>query len=407
MLLLFVVASLLVASEARILRQQEPVKNSYIVVLHQGVNDTASAVNAARSYGDLTVKKVWAFSTFRGFVVNVASPKAEASLLQLERHVDVDYIEENGVVRTSQQCNIQRDATWGIDRVNHDKPDLDGDFIYQHEGEGVTAYVIDTGIRLDHVEFRPAGRAIWGVNTIDGTTTDGNGHGTHVAGTIGGVTYGIAKKVTLVAVKVLNNQGSGTWQSVIDGMEWVVGYNSGGNRKGVINMSLGGGKTQSVNDAADACSRAGILTVVAAGNNNGDACNTSPASAPTALTVGSTVLTPVDNPDAPGEDEGQEDTRSSFSNYGSCVKVFGPGTLVTSAWHTSASAIHTISGTSMASPHVAGVGANLWSQDLSLNSAQLQTKMSSVAQDGLINLQCTNAACRNSPNKFIHLPMCQ
>jgi len=390
----------LVAS-ARVMTVEKPVPEQYIIQLHPERN-VSTVRDVVRSLGgDTKLRRVWSFSGFRGLSISTTS---QAHLEKLSRHPDVDFIEQNGVVRHYQQCNIQRDATWGIDRVNHDKPDLDGEFIYQQEGAGVTVYVVDTGIRLDHIEF--GGRAIWGTNTIDGVNNDGNGHGTHVAGTIGGRTYGVAKAVSLVAVKTLDARGSGTYESIIDGLEWVVGYNTGGNKKGIANLSLGGGKSVALNNACDEVTRAGVLMVVAAGNENSDACTRSPASANTVIAVGSTVLTPLDDPSQPGEDEGQEDSRSSFSNYGTCVKVFAPGTLITSAWHTTATAIHTISGTSMACPHVVGVGANLWSKDLSKTAAQLQTEMSNDAITGLVNLNCVNAACRSTTNKFIHLPMC-
>lgn len=219
-----------------------------------------------------------------------------------------------------------------------DRP-LDTQYQFNDTAAAVTAFVIDTGIRADHIDF--VGRVGPGYSAIaDGNgTNDCNGHGTHVSGTIGGVTWGIAKGVQLVPVRVLDCAGSGSLSGVVAGLDWVAGSSL---RPAVANLSLGSSKSSTVNAAVAGAFNKGVTMVVAAGNNNADACLYSPSSEPTAITVGATT---------------SSDARASYSNYGSCVDVFAPGSNITSAWHTSALATNTISGTSMASPHVAGIAA--------------------------------------------------
>lgn len=235
---------------------------------------------------------------------------------------------------------VQGGATWGLDRVDQRARPLNGTYRYTTTGAGVTAYIIDTGIYTAHTQF--GGRASGGFTSIaDGRgTADCNGHGTHVAGTIGGATYGVAKAVRLVGVRVLDCTGSGTWSGVIAGIDWVT-YNHNG--PSVANMSLGGGFNQAVNDAVTNSIAEGVTYAVAAGNSNDNACSYSPSSTPLALTVGATDI--------------NDSRATSFSNYGSCLDVFAPGVNITSAWPTSTTATNTISGTSMASPHVAGLAA--------------------------------------------------
>jgi subtilisin family serine protease len=240
-------------------------------------------------------------------------------------------------------CEDQDAATWGLVRTSERELKIDGHFFHTDlAGEGVDAYIVDTGIYIEHEDFE--GRASWGTDTVDNPSpkTDGNGHGTHVAGTVAGKTWGIAKKANLIAVKVLGASGSGTWAGVIAGMEWVVDHHQSKptKRPSTANMSLGGGYSAAINEAADAMVNAGVGLAVAAGNENQNACNVSPASSARAMTVGATD---------------KFDARSYFSNWGKCVKVFGPGSDITSAWIGGKTATRAISGTSMASPHVCGV----------------------------------------------------
>jgi serine protease len=261
------------------------------------------------------------------------SPQAATALA---RNPNVAYVEPDQVVHT---VATQSNATWGLDRVDQRSLPLNGTYIYDATGSGVNAYIIDTGIRLTHNEF--TGRLIGGYDAITngGSASDCNGHGTHVAGTVGGTTYGVAKAVKLSPVRVLNCQGSGTTSGVIAGVDWVTANHA---KPAVANMSLGGGASTSLDNAVTNSVNKGVTYVVAAGNSTADACNYSPARAAGAITVGATTST---------------DARASYSNFGSCVDIFAPGSSITSAWHTSNTAINTISGTSMASPHVAGVAA--------------------------------------------------
>jgi len=291
-------------------------------------------------------------------------------------------------------CVVQSGATWGIDRISEKAIQLDGDYEYEYDGAKTDSYIIDTGILLTHNEF--GGRAVHGATfTGDGRNEDCNGHGTHVAGTVGGTVYGVAKKVSLVAVKVLNCAGSGTWEGVMGGVNWVGQQYSEKKKPSTANMSLGGGRHVALNNAVEALVRTGVVVVVAGGNSNADACNYSPASALLAITVGSTDV---------GDNSGvQVDIRSSFSNFGRCTDMWAPGTMVTSAWIGSNTAIRTISGTSMASPHVCGVANLILDENPTWNPTQVETLMIEKSTRGIIQLNCGNrAACLESPNRMVY-----
>ena len=232
----------------------------------------------------------------------------------------------------------QSPATWGLDRIDQRARPLSNSYTYTRTGAGVRAYIIDTGIRFSHGEF--GGRATSGFDAVDGGAADDcNGHGTHVSGTVGGATYGVAKGVSLVGVRVLDCAGSGTTSGVIAGVDWVTANHV---KPAVANMSLGGGASAALDQAVANSIAAGVTYAIAAGNSNARACNYSPARVATAITVGATTST---------------DARASYSNWGSCLDLFAPGSSITSSWYTSNTATNTISGTSMATPHVAGVAA--------------------------------------------------
>ena len=279
-----------------------------------------------------------------GFVGTV-SEAARAGLLKDARIVRM---EENATITTQQDPGA---LSWGLDRIDQRPTELDGAYRYDGVGDGVTVYVVDTGIQVGHPEF--GGRATHG---YPGDAEDCHGHGTHVAGTIGGTTYGVAKGVDLVAVKVLDCAGTGTWADMIAGLEWVA---ANGVRPAVINMSLGGAFSETANEAVARLTDLGFPVVVAAGNSNADACGTSPASAPSAITVAATA---------------SNDLRAGFSNYGPCVDWFAPGARIESAWLDGTT--RELSGTSMASPHTAGVAALLLGTNGALSAGEVTDSLS-------------------------------
>lgn len=289
-----------------------------------------TVVDVASRY-DLDVRQLYTHA-LHGMVVQAD----ERKLARLLNDPRVEFIEEDGYVELSA---TQTGATWGLDRVDQRDRPLNGTYIYDPLAANVRAYIIDSGIRTGHTQFGT--RLLSGYSAInDGRgTNDCNGHGTHVAGTVGGTTWGIAKQVRLVPVRVFGCTGGSANSTIIAGIDWVRA-----NRvlPAVANMSLGGGASTATDNATNNLINSGVTVVVAAGNDNANACNYSPARVANAVTVGSTTST---------------DARSSFSNFGSCVNIFAPGSSITSAWSTSTSASNTISGTSMASPHVAGAAA--------------------------------------------------
>ena len=260
----------------------------------------------------------------------------------------------------------QTGATWGLDRLDQRVLPLNGSFAYQADGTGVTAYIFDSGINFAHDEF--GGRATTGFDAITpgGNAADCNGHGTHVAGTVGGGTYGVAKKVRLVAVRVLDCNGSGTTSSLIAGIDWM---NANRMAPAVANLSLGGGYSQASNDAIARSAAAGVVVTVAAGNSAVDACTTSPASAPDAIAVGATDNT---------------DTFASFSNHGSCVRINAPGVNIVSAWIGSNTITVGASGTSMAAPHVAGAVAAYLQRNPGATPAQVRAALTGSATANVI-----------------------
>jgi len=319
-------------SRAKLLRTSEPIPGQYIVVLKDGRSSVASIAAEQTTLAGASVGRVFEHA-LRGYVFH----GTEASVQRLLEDPRVKYVEENGIARVNA---TQTGATWGIDRIDQRFLPLSTTYTYNATGAGVNAYIIDTGIRITHAEF--GGRAVHSFTSVpDGNgANDCHGHGTHVAGTVGGTTYGVAKMANLYAVRVLDCGGSGTWDGVIAGIDWVTANRT---LPAVANMSLGGAAMQSVDDAVtNSITTGGVVYAIAAGNGSADACGSSPARTPLAITVGATETT---------------DVRASYSNYGTCLDIFAPGTGVTSAWNTSDTATNTISGTSMATPHVAGAAA--------------------------------------------------
>ncbi|SEO92384.1 Peptidase inhibitor I9 [Actinacidiphila rubida] len=327
------------ATPAPLHRAGNAVPHQYIVTLDNGLDPSAFA----KKFGVLPMFHYT--KVFSGF----ASTFSAAQLDTVRRTPGVASVEENATVTADDLHGTTADrahrqdgprasraaaASWGLDRIDQRTLPLDDRFSTIGEGQGATAYILDTGIDYSHSEF--GGRAVPGYDAIgDGRNgQDCEGHGTHVAGTIGGATYGVARQATLVSVRVLDCQGEGTLAGIIAGMDWVA---QNAHQRAVANASLGGGYSPALNDAADALSDSGVLPVVAAGNDGADACNVSPASAPRVLTLGATDRT---------------DHEASYSNSGSCVSMFAPGTSIVSAKLGGGST--TLSGTSMASPHAAG-----------------------------------------------------
>ena len=346
------------------------IQDQYIVVLNEGANARSVAAVAGVSpryvYG----------AALNGFAGTLNAGQLNA----LRHNPNVAYIEQDQVVSIA---TTQTSATWGLDRVDQRDLPLSTTFTYLNTGLGVNAYIIDTGIRFDHVEF--GGRASTGYDAVTpgGTAADCQGHGTHVAGTVGGLTWGVAKAVTLKAVRVLDCSGSGTNAGVVAGMDWVTANHV---KPAVANMSLGGGASTAIDDATRRMIAAGVATTIAAGNGNmggraQDACGYSPARVAEGITVGSTTST---------------DAKSSWSNYGTCLDIFAPGSSITSADYASATGSKVLSGTSMAAPHVAGVAA-LYLQSNPTASAQ-------QVNDALVNnatLNKVTSAGTGSPNRLL------
>jgi subtilisin family serine protease len=393
---LLLVAIVAAANVAPLLQADSPtvIPGSYIVVLKDTVSrlDRNAHVLALK---DKNVKIDYEYDSINGFAAHFNEDMLKEELA----HPFVKYIEADQVASISTQevpraplaTVTQMGATWGISRVwqkNATTSTVPGNYVYpENAGEGVDVYVIDTGILTTHTDF--GGRATTVYNAVTNeASTDLNGHGTHCAGTVGGNVYGVAKKVTLYAVKVLNAQGSGAWTGVIAGVDYVTS-NRDKNRPAISSMSLGGGITQAVDDAIQRSIDSGVNVVVAAGNNNANACNYSPARAPNAVTVGATAWnTPA----------GTQDTRATYSNFGTCVDIFAPGTSITSDWIGSNTAVNTISGTSMATPHVAGVLATYLSTKPA-NNSPASTKAWVIAQatPGIVGNPGTG-----SPNVFLY-----
>ncbi|TNC21160.1 S8 family peptidase [Amycolatopsis alkalitolerans] len=347
------------------------VSDSYIVVLKKaGVVDTLSRTLAGRY--DTNILHTFD-AALHGFSVHASEYEAK----RLAADSNVAYVVQNHVFHVS---DTQQDPpSWGLDRIDqHDLP-LDSSYNYGTTASNVTAYVIDTGVRATHETF--GGRVSGGYDFIDNDSdpTDENGHGTHVAGTIGGSEYGVAKGVKIVPVRVLDANGSGTTEQVVAGINWVAQHASG---PSVANMSLGGGADDALDQAVEGAIAKGVTFAVAAGNDSADASGYSPARVPQAITVAASDRT---------------DRQASFSNYGKDVDLYAPGVNITSSWGTSDTATNTISGTSMATPHVTGAAALYLAGHPDATPAQVSDALTSSATSGKIANATTG-----TPNKLLY-----
>ena len=352
----------------------KPIQDRYIVVFTADVAHPEQEAAAMLRGTNATLHH-----TFSQAIKGFAATLPASALQALQNNPRVDYIEQDQSVSLTQVTSPQSPATWGLDRIDQTSLPLNSQYNFNVVGQGVAAFIIDTGIRADHVEF--TGRVLPGYNVVADAngTNDCNGHGTHVSGTVGGSTWGVAKAVNLVPVRVLDCTGSGTLSGVIAGIDWVAGSSL---RPAVANMSLGSSKSSTVNAAVAGAYNKGVTMVVAAGNSNADACNYSPSSEPTAITVGATT---------------SADARASYSNYGSCLDVFAPGSSITSAWNTSTTATNTISGTSMASPHVTGVAALALQANPLASPAQIASFITTYATANQVS-----SAGTGSPNRLVY-----
>lgn len=333
-------------------------KDRYIVVFKESVGNVDELVDQMTRGNGSTVHYRYRHA-LKGFAATIPPQAVEG----LRRNPNVAYIEPDGMMYAiATQSPV---PSWGLDRIDQTNSSPNNQYVYNNDGTGVTVYIIDTGIRYDHVQF--GGRASFEFDAFGGTGADGNGHGTHVAGTVGGNTVGVAKNVALKSVRVLNNQGSGTTSGVIAGINQVAGYHS---QYSVANMSLGGGYSSSLNSAVAAAVNSGVTFVVAAGNESTLASTKSPASEASAITVGATA---------------SGDAWASYSNYGGVVDILAPGTYIYSAWKNSSTSYNTISGTSMATPHVAGVAALYKAANINATPAQIESALEGAATQNAIN----------------------
>ncbi|KAG0256572.1 hypothetical protein DFQ27_005657 [Actinomortierella ambigua] len=378
---LILVACIAIANAAPLISKPtgDVIPDSYIVVLKESntAENFRGKFNAiARRQNGRGRPAVWD-RAFKNALNGFSGSFNKAVLDELLASDEVEFVEQDRIVTIS--ASQPSPPSWGLSRVSSRNLAPGAPYVYQNAaGAGVTAYVIDTGISVSHTDF--GGRATSGANFITGSpNTDENGHGTHVAGTIGGTRFGVAKRVNLVGVKVLNRQGSGSFSGIIGGMDWVT---QRANSRSVVNMSLGGGKSAAVDAAVNRMVNKGISLFVAAGNDaNADACNGSPSGATSAFTVAASD---------------SYDRLASFSSWGRCCDIIAPGVGITSAWIGGNSATRSISGTSMATPHVAGVAALLISAE-NLNGA-------SAVYNRILSLSTPNKVSgnlRGTPNRLL------
>jgi subtilisin family serine protease len=353
---------------------------TYIVTLRPGANlhvaSEATSQLSASGAAAVTPSRVYT-NALQGY----AAPMTAAQAAAVAADPQVASVEPDGIVTVAA---TEQSAPWGLDRIDQRDLPLSTTYTYGVTGAGVTAYVIDTGIRVTHQDF--GGRAVSGFDAVDGGTADDcNGHGTHVSSTLGGNQFGVAKGVRLVAVRVLDCNGSGTTSGVISGIDWAVGNHLAG-QPAVANMSLGGGASTALDQAVGRLVNDGVSLSVAAGNSSANACNSSPARAPAAITVAASTI---------------NDALASFSNRGSCVDIIAPGNQIPGAWSTSNTATMTISGTSMASPHSAGAAAKVLQTQPGLTPAQVATTLTNAATTNHISGTGARRGIPATPNRLL------
>jgi subtilisin family serine protease len=360
----------------RVRKKADRIRNNYIVVLdddiigERGEHSIAAYMAddmAGRYRGKL--KHVYKHA-INGFSIEMSEADAET----MSQDYRVKFVEEDGVMTAD---TTQTNPPWGLDRIDQRNLPLSATYTYNWTGSGVRVYVIDTGIRTTHTQFGTRASNVF--DAFGGNGADCNGHGTHVSGTVGGSTYGVAKSALLRGVRVLDCSGSGSTSGVIAGVDWVRQNHVA---PAVANMSLGGSASTALDDAVNNLSNAGVTIAVAAGNSNANACNSSPARAVNAITTGSTTIS---------------DARSSFSNFGTCLDIFAPGSSILSAWFTSNTATATLSGTSMASPHVAGVAALYKQANPSASATTIRNAIVNNATTGVVSNPGTG-----SPNRLLY-----
>ncbi|MFL1538206.1 S8 family peptidase [Acinetobacter baumannii] len=351
------------------------IKNQYIVILNKDAGPSKDfAQNIAKQHAG---KVLQSYDTvLKGFAIYLPDTAGAAFIEAMKKNPHVLSVESDTIVNID--ATTQSNPDWGLDRIDQKALPLNSTYSYLQTGSGTTAYIVDTGILSSHQEF--SGRVLSGYTAIsDGNgTTDCNGHGTHVAGTVGGTTYGVAKNVNLVPIRILGCDGSGASSNVIAGLDWIL---KNGKKPAVVNMSLGGEANASLDSAVENLFNNGYVMVVAAGNSNTDACSSSPARVSKAITVAATDST---------------DTRASYSNYGSCVDIFAPGSQINSSWIGSNTATKVLNGTSMATPHVVGVVAEMLQSTPTASPQTISTNLLNQASSNVVK----NPS--GSPNRLLY-----